>query len=461
MTATQSVRACVGAAICIACSSTQAQELTAPDSTVAQLQEVVVTAQRHSQDLEKTPLAITAVSADALINQGVTSPLGLQDLVPSISIIQHAGTGTNIAIRGLVTNTTAPQGGPSVSVNVDEIFVARTQATDSALFDINRIEVLRGPQGTLYGKNSTAGAVNIITNEPQQTFEANASVEAGNYSAVTTSGMVNVPINSELFIRGAFQTVDHDGYIGELEDERGYAGRIKLLYMPLDDVSVLLNTHFNHQGGHGSTDVGYSLAPTAVNPSNPWTQNLYPQNAGHLNNDIWGVDLRVSWNAPFATLAYIGGYEVLDIGQAQITQLAAVSTFSQISRAFSNELRLVSNTQATTAGSYSWVAGLYFFNERQSYDPNIASGPLHVIEVEPAIPDNSRAVFVQATYAILDRLRLTGGVRYTHDDESQEGTFTEIIGPNRTEFPITGSVTYSNVSWKGGVEIDLSDRVMS
>ncbi len=444
--------------ICLTGTSALAQDVQA--GSPGELQEVIVTAQRRSEDIEKTPLAITAVSGTTLLNQGVVDPVGLQDLVPSLNIVERGGTGTNIAVRGLVTDTTAPQGGPSVAVNVDDIFVARTQATNASFFDVDRIEVLRGPQGTLYGKNSTAGAVNIITNNPTQTLEGNASVDVGNYDELSTTGTVNVPINSELAVRAAIQTVKHDGYIGELDDADSYAGRIKLLYTPVDDLSILLSGHYYHQGGHGPTDVGYSLAPGAANPQDPWTQNLYPYNAGHLNNDIWGIDSHIVWNLPGVTLTYIAGYSVLDINQAMITQLQGLSTFSQLSHAVSNELRIASAHQSTEAGSLTWVAGLYFFNEAQSYSPDISSGPLHVIEVEPDIPDNSRAIFGQATYALTNRLRLTGGVRYTHDYESQRGTFTEEIGPAVIEFPISGSVEYSNVSWRGALEADLSERVL-
>lgn len=442
------------------CASLQAQQSSSDTQNPGELQEVVVTAQRRSEDIQKIPLAITAVSSDAISNQGITDPVGLQDLVPSLNIVQRGGTGTNIAVRGLVSNTTAPQGGPSVSVNVDDIFVARTQATDASFFDVNRIEVLRGPQGTLYGKNSTAGAVNIITNNPTQTFGANVAVEAGDYGSLITSGMVNLPVNDELAVRAAFQTVKRDGYIGQLDDADSWAFRVKVLYTPIEDLSLLVNAHYNHQGGHGPTDVGVSLAPGAVNPSNPWTQNLYPDDVGAQNTDIWGIDGHAVWQMPFATLTYIAGYEVLDINNAKITQLGAVSVFSQVSHAVSNELRLTSASQAKTAGSFAWVVGAYSFNEKQSYDPTIAAGFVNVVEREPSIPDNSQAGFGQATYAILDRLRFTAGVRFTHDYEAQTGTFTENIAGNALEFPISGSVSYNNVSWKGAFEGDITEKVL-
>ena len=448
------------ALILVAGHAPRAQQTASSAQSPDELQEVVVTAQRRSEDIQKIPLAITAVSADAISNQGITDPVGLQDLVPSLNIVQRGGTGTNIAVRGLVSNTTAPQGGPSVSVNVDDIFVARTQATNANFFDIDRIEVLRGPQGTLYGKNSTAGAVNIITNNPTQTFGANVSVETGDYGEVITNGMVNLPVNDQLAVRAAFQTVKHDGYIGQLDDADSWAARVKVLYTPIDDLSFLVNAHYNHQGGHGPTDVGVSLAPGAVNPANPWTQNLYPDDAGSQNTDIWGIDGHAVWQLPFATVTYIAGYEVLDINNSEITQLGAVSVFSQVSHAVSNELRLTSAGVAKEAGTFSWVAGAYSFNEKQSYDPTIAAGFVNVVEREPSIPDNSQAGFGQATYAILDRLRVTAGVRYTHDYEAQTGTFTENIAGNSLEFPISGSVSYDNISWKGAIEGDITDRVL-
>jgi iron complex outermembrane receptor protein len=433
----------------------------ADEPASGELGEIIVTAQHRSEDLQKTPLAITAVTAAAIDAQGIVDPVGLQDLVPSLNIVERGGTGTNIAIRGLVTNTTAPQGGPSVAVNVDDIFVARTQATDANFYDISRIEVLRGPQGTLYGKNSTAGAINIITNDPTQTFGANVAVETGDYATIKTAGMVNVPITDTLAIRAAFQTVKHDGYIGELDDADSYAARVKVLYEPITDLSFLLTVHYNHIGGRGPTDVGYSLAPGAVNPSNPWTQNLYPADAGRLHNELYGVDGHAVWDVHFATLTYITGFEALQIDNAQITQLQAVSTYSQVAHQVSNELRLASNNQTKDAGSLTWVAGLYSFNEKQSYDPNIASGPLHVIEVEPSIPDNSQAIFAQGTYGITDSWRATAGIRYTRDYAAQQGTFTEIVGPGTNEFAITGDVHFTNTSWKAGIEKDLSEHVLA
>ncbi len=115
---------------------------------------------------------------------------------------------------------------------------------------------------------------------------------------------------------------------------------------------------------------------------------------------------------------------------------------------------------AKEAGTFSWVVGAYSFNEKQSYDPTIAAGFVNVVEREPSIPDNSQAGFGQATYAVLDRLRVTAGVRYTHDYEAQTGTFTENIAGNSLEFPISGSVSYDNVSWKGAIEGDITDKVL-
>ncbi len=437
------------------------------------LEEVVVTAQRRVQDIEKTPLQITALSGGDLATRGVVDMSGLQDAVPSLNIVERPGTGMNIAVRGLLTNTTVPQGGPSISVNVDDIFVPRTQATNANLFDVQRVEVLEGPQGTLYGKNATAGAINIITNDPGRELAANAALTIGNYGEIDSSGMLNVPLGDSVAIRGAFQTVHHHGYIGQFNDADSAAGRIKLLYTPTPDLSILLNGHYNHQGGHGPADVGYPIGPRSpvmpgtFDPGNPWAQDLYPADYGALDRTIWGIDLHAVWDAPFARFTYIFGDEVFETHDERLAQLGALATSSQSSRALSHELRISSRDGSAAAGSLTWVAGAYVFDETQSYFPAIGSGPLHVVEIEPAIPDKSRAVFGQLTYSVLAHLRITGGVRYTHDSESQNGTFTETLAlpppapPVVLQFPISGNVTFSSVSWKAGLEADLSEHALA
>ena len=174
--------------------------------SAASLEEVIVTAQHHSENIQKVPAAISAIGGDQLAEAGVTDVSGLSDLVPSVRAYVNA-TGTAIAIRGIVTNNPNPQGDPSLSFNVDDVYKARTQATGGVFYDVNRIEVLRGPQGTTYGRNAVAGVVNVVTNDPVNQFHAGASLELGNYGLVTSAGMVNLPVTEDLAVRAAFDTL--------------------------------------------------------------------------------------------------------------------------------------------------------------------------------------------------------------------------------------------------------------
>jgi len=455
------------AGVCLALNSANVYADSAADSTSAgQLEEVIVTAERHSVDIEKTPLAITAISGSALEREGVVDAQGLQDIVPSLNITTTGENGTSIAIRGLVSQSLAPQGGPAAAVNIDDVYIARSQATVASFFDIQRVEVLEGPQGTLYGKNSTAGVVNIITNDPAQNYDGYVSVDVGNFNEITIAGAQNVPITSQLALRASFQSVHHDGYIGQLDDADSYAARIKLMYTPVDDLSIVLSGHYNHIGGYGDGDVAYSLAPGAVNPSNPWTNNEYQPDTTQANRYIRGLEGRAVWDLHFATLTYIVGEEDLNLVNDKEAGGGSPSNINQLSHTVSNELRLASANQSSQAGSLRWVAGAYAFNESQSFAPvfGSATSPISVHLNEPDIPDSSQAVFGQATYSLTDTTRLTGGLRWTHDYEAQIGTFAvEFNGspePFLPHFPVTGSVTNSNLSWKLGLEQDLTPNVL-
>ena len=167
------------------------------------LAEIVVTALKRSEPLSKAPLAISALSQDELTAAGV---VGLQDLTaaaPSVEMKMVAvDDSLEVTIRGITNSDFNPGGSPAVATYVDGIYLARTQGLNGDLFDVERVEVLRGPQGTLYGRNSTGGNLNVVTADPKNTFGASVDVSYGNYNDVQTRAMVNLPITDDLAIRG-------------------------------------------------------------------------------------------------------------------------------------------------------------------------------------------------------------------------------------------------------------------
>ena len=167
----------------------------------AGLVEIVVTAERREESLQKTSVALQVLSAQELQNAGVVQMQDLSTIVPGLQIGQ-GGAATQIYIRGVGDLGTTPITNPAVATNLDGVYVARPQAVDGHFFDIARVEVLKGPQGTLYGRNASGGAINIITTRPSlEGFGGYGDVEFGNYSEVLAEGAVNLPLSSEIALR--------------------------------------------------------------------------------------------------------------------------------------------------------------------------------------------------------------------------------------------------------------------
>jgi iron complex outermembrane receptor protein len=450
------------------------------------LEEIIVTAQRRSESLEKTPLAITALSADTLEMRGISTADDLNQLVPGLAV-SRTGISAQIGVRGVVSTNDTEVGDPAVAFNVDGVYLARSRGALAALFDINRIEVLRGPQGTLYGRNATAGSINVITNKPDlETASVSASIEYGNYSEFQTSGMLNIPISNTFALRGAFQTDRHDGYSVNLpaqpyQDLDSTAGRVEVLWKPVKQLSALLSLEYYHDGGAGFGGYG------ATNPlgtyatgsgATPYRFAVWED--GYNNETAKGLTLSVDWTLPFAaTLSYLGNYRTDDwhslsgssvsgpTGAFCATATSAncrTNTFFSLENQTSHELRL-----GNGEGLFKWVAGLYYFKENNNVFLGITpiGGITSLAFVQPSVTEESKAAFGQATFSLTDRFRLTGGARYTQDHKGRIGA-TEAFGPIVGEQcvgcgPLNdnfANLSWSKTTWKGGLEFDVTSDSM-
>src|SRR5260370_28094889 len=176
------------------------------------LSEIVVTAEKRPNDAQRTPIAMDIVSGDLLAQKGITDLKGLSTVAPEVNIVTNT-IYTQVGIRGVSSQDISETADPAITIGIDGDYLSHPVALNAAFFDITRVEVLRGPQGTLYGRNSTAGAINIVTNKPVlNEFAGSVSADFGNYSSVGTQGMVNIPIGDVLAFLAAFTTVKHDGY---------------------------------------------------------------------------------------------------------------------------------------------------------------------------------------------------------------------------------------------------------
>jgi iron complex outermembrane receptor protein len=398
------------------------------DESGATLEEIVVTAQKRAENLQSVPVAVSAASGAELQRQGVIDVMALQNIAPGVQVSTGA-LGQQISIRGITSTNSTEVGDPAVAFHADGVYLGRPRSSSGTFYDIERIEVLRGPQGTLYGRNATAGSVNLITNKPKDVFEAAVGAETGNYDLISTTGMLNVPITSQLAFRTAFQTYKHSGYTDnapakDANDDDSRAARAHLLWTPAESISVLLSGDY-----FDNSRVGGQARPLPITGD----ADTFPINnaAGNPHNKQkqHGGSLTFNWNVGPGALTYIGGYrddELASSGPSSTSPVPVAVTLQQNQQ--SHELRYAGETEAL-----KWLGGAYYYDENQSVDVAIPSGPILLGFIQRPVRAESFALFTQETYSITPQLRLTGGLRYSEDKKSRlGGVFVNgaLVSPN-------------------------------
>lgn len=462
------------------------------------LGDIVVTAERRASVAQNTALAITVLSGDELTQGGATNAASLVSAVPGLSVTSATPI-QNIFIRGVGGGVINNYGDPAVAYNVDGVYIQRPFGGPSGTyFDIDRVEVLKGPQGTLYGRNATVGAVNVITKAPTFEFGGAVGAEIGNYGNVQTNGALNVPLGDTVAARFAFKTNQHDGYLTNgYNDAKSAAGRASILFKPNPDLSLRLTADYFHDTSKGPQTIfiyqqndsqkftkpgdpwfGLQLPPCAVTIQCPTIPTTYLANpipvAGpdaFTNNKIISLKAEVNYDLGPATLTVIPAFVNSNIRFRTYTG-GYVSNTSFLSRQYSAEARLGSNG----SGPLKWVVGGYFYAERMRAYNDFSQPQGFVVFSVPHQNDTSYAAFGQATYSIAPSLRLTGGLRWTGEKKSQDGysllpnvPAAACTGGGATlepgpEIPLrcrlvnTGGTRESNVTWKAGVEFDAGPR---
>jgi iron complex outermembrane receptor protein len=458
---------------------TAAPQLGAQNVQQGGITDIIVTATRRSQSVQKASVPIAVIGARELARAGVTRAMDLSGILPGVEV-GSAGGPAQIYIRGVGTTATNGLAEEAVAFNVDGIYVSRPTAVNNAFFDVSRVEVLEGPQGTLYGKNATGGAINVITNDPSTSkFSGTESLEVGDYGLVVNEASVNVPVTDQFALRGAFSFARHDGYLSDgTDDENNAAVRVKALITPNDDLRIVLSGDFAGTYGRGD---GAVVHP-AINPSNPWEAESsaasnalleysplggsYPgspfaffgpygllapiTNNISQNNRQWGLSSDITWNLGFGTLTSLTGYR-----QDPASYTTYIPGFfvrdTETDAQVSQEFRL--------SGQYDrfkWVVGAYYFNESQDFDLYdnagiVSSGRLSV----PVLTDDSYAGFGEATYSVLPTLRIILGDRYTRELKTIDGAYI-----TRTIFPFAHSSNEHADNYKVGFEYDVRPQSM-
>lgn len=458
------------------------------------LQEIVVTAQRREESVQRSALAIQALSSEALERSGVTRPEDLSAVATGVNI----GTGGNdpmVYIRGLGNYSTNNYAEGAVAWNSDGVYVSRPWETRGLFFDLARAEVLKGPQGTLYGRNATGGAINLISARPSlgETsgfFEG----EGGNYDLAHFTGALNVPLSQTLALRASGQVISRQGYLSDgYDDDREQSARLQLLYQPGGDFSLLLKGEYQHVDGRGAGQVlvpqlagspwrgASDAAVNAIILAEPGTGPLLmpTQDDGFLKIDVRSASAELIWDFGPATLTVIPAYK-----SGEHSDRFYVANFQVNDHEYDHQ----TSVEARLSGQsdrLKWVLGTYYFNEDQGNPPGqpilLANSLLNAQQVSDFRGNTtSYAAFAQSTFSIVEAFRLTGGLRYTYESKTQNGLAAGfnpafLVAPGacaadpaapspvatcRTDIPLSGSLHYNNVTYKAGFEYDLAARSM-
>ena len=420
----------------------------------AGLEVITVTAHKVSADLQKTAAAVTALSGETLLAAGVYDIRGVQNLMPSVRF-QAENASTELYIRGVGSTLDLPNIEPPNAFNFNGVYIPR-EGTSVGLFDIESIELLPGPQGTLYGRAALGGAVNVEFKRPTQELETSGLLELGDYSLLHGTLVQNLPLTDDLALRGAFDYLQRDGYLATGADSMDdYAARLSALYTPTDALDIHVWVHgakkdskspnLVRRGYNGGTFDGN---PNAFNTSDPWDDRIDPGAPSASPQDYENLVLgaRLDWDLGDMALTYIPGYFYLDwSADYWLENIPALLTahYNQVT----NELRLASATDS----KLQWLTGLYVYQVTNSGDFVAGGFPLSQISRNRL---EGYAVFGEATYSLTAVLRLTAGGRFSWDQ--REGAGLTAFGQ-----PFSADEDYDNVDWKLGLEMDLGDAAMA
>ena len=440
------------------------------------LEEVIVTAQNRVEDVQKVPIAIDVVSAQQLADAGFKDMNDIVKVAPTVQIVNDNGQ-VRVTMRGVGTNSNDEAQDTSVVVNVDGEYINRPKVMGMSMFDIERVEVLRGPQGTLYGRNSTGGAINFITRKPGDKFEVNASAAYGNYNQVDLQGGVDIPFSSIAAVRVAGIYNDRDGYFShpatpfapatKSGSEKNTAGRVSLRLDPTDALKINLaaerSTRDSVIGAYGHTDlnaagngpagpgcnapgfvqVAPNYAETLCVPAS--TDFLASQDRSTFEQPLFGVGGgsqdstavrgQVTYEfSPAATLTYRGGYRNSGgTGHGGLPIVYQGFTFQDDTKTQSHELRLNGDI-----GRVTYQVGGFYFKEKIAGESGfwIPVGPGSPAPFPPVfspppggtflsyfgryVDSDSKSAFTQIEVPANDQFKVIAGLRYTKNSRSAD-----------------------------------------
>lgn len=479
---TSSLAIAIGGLACVSPAFAQDTTASQPETSSADntLGEIVVTAQRREQRADDVGVTINVLTGSDLKAAGTQSIVDLAAITPNVQIKNVvANSVVNVSIRGIGLNDYAANNNPAAGMYVDNVYLVSPVMLSFGLFDIDRVEILKGPQGDLYGRNTTAGAVNIISRKPSATTDIQLEAGYGSYDSWHLEGAVGGALTSTLTARLALQTVQQGSgpqtnyvtgnRIGKVDRTNG---RLQLQWEPSDSFNLLLNGH----KGYDRSDVSlYKADNILTTEEDPFAGQPRVSGAGidpHMELESSGVSLTANWSiSPQVTLTSISAYEHftrLHVEDTDGTSLSFLdSTYRNSIDQYSEELRL-----AYHGDGLELIGGAFYSHDKvETRDQFFASDLLPLLGLAglDTIGNSYRqrtdayAAFMHAEWTFAPNLTLVGGLRYTKEDKifDQATTFLCAGGACSNLFaPVSNDYSTSNVSGKIGLNYQAGDRTL-
>ncbi len=509
-------------------SAVGAPAIAAAPAEPAGIQDIVVTARRTEENLQTTPVAVTALSAETIKQAQIGDAAGLQRTAPSLSIATGAPGGSGfvyISIRGMPALNPGVANDPSVATYVDGVYIPRPSQGSADLIDLQRVEVLRGPQGTLFGRNTTGGALNIVTADPTGDLEGQVRLQAGNYNYRNLDAVLNVPLKGdELAARFVYDFVDRDGFARntsenqDVRDRNSHYGRAKIRWAPDgSDWSVTLSGDYNLLKDHGQfvglagLNTSANGAIGAINAATPLAQYLHTKANWYTSFGIpFTVNPPVGSNYSELTAggrhaynrveAYGGAVTIAgDLGPVKLKSITAYrySNAIGLNELDGTPLQVLAAESAYKSDQYSeelqfsgditdrlsYIFGGYYSTESGressvsqtfgSFAPAAAAPNFGFGLNFGTVKNVSTGVFSQLYYHLTDTVRLTGGVRWTWDERSvvllnRTNLALNTCAPELVSNPdfvapcsLPRSVKYNYPAWTAGMDVQITDKIFA
>ncbi len=451
---------------------------------IQSLEEIVVVAEKREVNLQKAAVAISAVDGERMAQSNVNELNDLNGFVPGLTIAKNEGAERVISIRGVGYETAqAPNTQPGVAFHIDGVYISHVIALNQDLLDVERVEVLRGPQGTVFGQASTGGAINVITKKPVLgEYSGQVRASYGNYNYAKGLVSLNAPIGETVALRGTVQYLNHDGYAKatytpgkdfDLDDANNLGARLALLWKPDDSFSAELSGQYFKADHHAA-------AQKNVFDPDPDPRRLSQDAGGLFDLETRLVNLTLEKELPGMVLKSTTAFQDLHKNQTgENDRLAYAFTgyydhlvkWRDTSKTWTQELNLSSDGE----GPLQWIVGAFYLRQhaRQDILEYAGTDANPALPIPPPIPTSfpynlkyqtnspyehtTAAAYAQGTYAVSEVLRLTAGARYSYDETTARPyNFYNLFGPTPAR-KTTGYATTGKV----GLEYDVTPTSMA